>query len=559
MAAEHDPEQMAQLEQVAGQMFESMDRDDEDDDESGEESGEKDESGEEDEDDDESDEDSDGEADIGLMDDHEEQEVEMVHDEGDGEEEDAAVDHGHHHGYDDDDEMEASDEDAEDEDAEDDDEDEDHDEEEGAEINIEDDGDDDGDEEVGADDRWDVDDQDEHFDLFPPFDEHGTDAAPPPGGWGPGEIVPLHGHAHAAHAGRRRGGRDALWRRRRRRRRRRDAADDDDDGGAELAEQLQGLIGNIANQVGAQGGGPAPSRRVAGEGQPASRAGHATGRRRDFYGRATSGRSRPAPSNTRQQPRASNLAGGGILSDIFNLRNSLEEARRATTDGVAARRRKLHRREYRRRPAELIYDPHPRRRRDGPARASAPGTTPRRFRAEGPNANQLVAGGSGAGARALCRLRRREPPGCTRFLQRFERENSGRRDVSHRASVPCRASAAGRSRARSTIGAGEQQRRRSSCARSARISGSLLRVERSDGGRWRWRAHRRARAWDPRHRASVTRGGDKCFVIRAAAASYPGVHRAGRRGERPGGAPRGYSRAEPAAQPALHREARRGG
>ena len=74
--------------------------------------------------------------------------------------------------------------------------------------------------------------------------------------------MPLHGHAHAAHAGHGEeedvmhfGGDD-------------DGDDDDgddagdddgDDDGARLAEQLQGLIGNIANQVGAQGGGPAPS------------------------------------------------------------------------------------------------------------------------------------------------------------------------------------------------------------------------------------------------------------------------------------------------------------
>ena len=368
MAAEHDPEQMAQLERVAGQMFESMDRDgDDEEDESGEEeSGDEDESGEEESGSDEdSDEDSDGEADIDLMDDHEEQEVAMVEGDGDEEEEEdaAAVDHGHHHGHDDDDEMEASDEDAEDED-EDEDEDE-HDEEEGAEINIEDiDGEnEDDDDEAGGDDRWDVDDQDDRFDmLFPPFDEHGTNGAggPPPGGWGPGEIVPLHGHAHGGMAGEEEG--DVMH-----------FGGDDDDGmddeagledGARLAEQLQGLIGNIAEQVNAQNGGqiggPAPVVELRVRDNRLRelvmrQGGRAVLRPGDVGGLMGAGGAEGGAAAARA--RGGNLGGGGILSDIFNLRNSLEEARRSNAPAASRRGVANSTAAGIATDAELIYDP----------------------------------------------------------------------------------------------------------------------------------------------------------------------------------------------------------
>ena len=124
-----------------------------------------------------------------------------------------------------------------------------------------------------------------------------------------------------------------------------DAGDDDDgddDDGARLAEQLQGLIGNIANQVGAQGGGPAPVVELRVRDNRLRelvmrRGGRAILRPGDI-GSLVAGAGAPGGAGAARARGANNLAGGGILSDIFNLRNSLEEARRGAATSPASRR-----------------------------------------------------------------------------------------------------------------------------------------------------------------------------------------------------------------------------
>ena len=180
------------------------------------------------------------------------------------------------------------------------------------------------------------------------------------------------------------------------------------------------------------------------------------------------------------------------------------------------------------------------------------GRRPVDFAREGPNANQLVAGGSGAGGAEALQAQTPRAAGMHSVLASISGEMSSISGEMSRLAVGPGAPQTGGRGAFQVIGAGEQNGRLFVLPEVTDL-GSLLRVERSDGGRGaaggddggrRWDPPRvgdaRAATWADPSRGSVAPGHvNPCLD---AAASDLEAHLAG------------ILRAEPAAQPAAEPE-----